>query len=79
MSESARRAALPVETTLGDVTIEQDAAALEEVWRDRPGLWGWLTAVDHKEIGKRYIITAFLMFIAGGIEAALMRTHLSRP
>jgi cytochrome c oxidase subunit I+III len=70
---------LPAETTLGTVALEQDAAALDEVWRDRPGFWGWLTAVDHKVIGKRYIITTFLMFIAGGIEAALMRTQLARP
>ena len=34
-------------------------AALERTWRARGGLWGWLTAVDHKSIAKRYIATAF--------------------
>src|SRR4029079_15822653 len=33
----------------------------------------------HKTLGKRYLVTAFLMFIAGGIEAALMRAQLARP
>src|SRR6185437_4553964 len=70
---------LPAELTLTDADIAEDAAALELVWRDAPGFWGWLTTVDHKSIGKRYIITAFLMFIAGGIEAAMMRTQLARP
>jgi cytochrome c oxidase subunit 1 len=56
-----------------------EAAQLDVVWRDRPGLWGWFTAVDHKTIARRYIVTAFLMFVAGGIEAALMRAQLSRP
>ena len=65
--------------TLSDEAVLADAATLELTWADKPGLWGWLTAVDHKTIAKRYIITAFLMFIAGGIEAALMRMQLSRP
>src|SRR5204862_5936672 len=70
---------LPAEATLTDAAIAHESARLDETWRDTPGFWGWLTAVDHKAIGKRYIITAFLMFLAGGIEAALMRMQLSRP
>src|SRR3954466_15473384 len=66
-------------TTLSDEVVLADAAALELTWTDKPGLWGWLTAVDHKTIAKRYIFTAFLMFLAGGIEAALMRMQLARP
>ncbi|HXT16133.1 MAG TPA: cytochrome c oxidase subunit I [Gemmatimonadaceae bacterium] len=72
-------AGLPVELLLSEEAIAREAAALDQTWRDKPGVWGWLTAVDHKTIGKRYIITAFLMFLAGGIEAALMRTQLARP
>jgi len=70
---------LPVEATVAEDDIERDARALETVWGERPGFWGWLTTVDHKTLGKRLIVTAFLMFIAGGIEAALMRAQLSRP
>jgi cytochrome c oxidase subunit I+III len=70
---------LPADLTLADGAIRDDARALDETWRDKSGVWGWLTAVDHKTTGKRYIVTAFLMFIAGGIEAALMRMQLARP
>jgi cytochrome c oxidase subunit 1 len=52
---------------------------LERTWRQRTGLWGWLTSVDHKSIGKRYIVTAFIFFILGGLNAALMRAQLARP
>ncbi|HEX5580565.1 MAG TPA: cytochrome c oxidase subunit I, partial [Gemmatimonadaceae bacterium] len=54
-------------------------AQLARLWSDRPGLWGWLRSVDHKSIAKRYIVTAFVMFALGGIEAALIRAQLSRP
>ena len=35
------------------------AERLEKIWEDRAGLLGWLSTVDHKEIGKRYLVTAF--------------------
>ncbi|HWH50108.1 MAG TPA: cytochrome c oxidase subunit I [Gemmatimonadaceae bacterium] len=78
-ADRAGGAPLPAALTLPESALAADAAALDVAWRDRPGFWGWLTAVDHKSIGRRYIITAFLMFLAGGIEAALMRAQLSRP
>jgi cytochrome c oxidase subunit 1 len=54
-------------------------ARMERTWAEKPGLWGWLTSTDHKSIGKRYIATAFLFFLLGGIEAAIMRAQLARP
>jgi len=54
-------------------------AALAVTWRARPGLLGWISSVDHKSIGKRYIATAFVFLLLGGIEAGLMRMQLSRP
>jgi len=57
----------------------QDIAALERVWRDPPGLLGWLAAINHKAIGKRFIVTAFGFFVAGGLLAAAMRLQLARP
>ena len=62
--------------------ITHDAALaqrLEEIWKPEPGIRGWLSTVDHKEIGKRYIVTALLFLVVGGIEALLMRAQLSRP
>ena len=68
----------PQETLPADA-VDRDARELDRVWRDDPGIWGWLTATDHKVIAKRYLVTAFMMFLAGGIEAALMRAQLMRP
>ncbi len=50
---------------------------LQALWETRPGLIGFFASVDHKEIGIRYIITAFLFLIAGGIEALIFRLQLS--
>jgi cytochrome c oxidase subunit I+III len=52
---------------------------LENTWRDPPGWLGTLSAINHKTIAKRYIVTAFGFFVAAGILAALMRVQLSRP
>ena len=57
----------------------EDAAALEATWRDPPGFIGWLSAINHKSIGKRFIVTAFGFFAAGGVLALLMRLQLARP
>src|SRR5947209_3173995 len=52
---------------------------LERIWRDPSGFWGWFTHVNHRSIGRRYMVTAFVFFLAGGVLAALMRMQLSRP
>jgi cytochrome c oxidase subunit I+III len=46
---------------------------LTRLWEGPSGLWGWLTTVDHKKIGHRYLVTAMLFLIAGGIEAVFIR------
>jgi cytochrome c oxidase subunit 1/cytochrome c oxidase subunit I+III len=55
------------------------AEKLEKIWKTGPGLLGWLASVDHKEIGKRYLLTAFLFLLIGGLEALVMRAQLSGP
>jgi cytochrome c oxidase subunit I len=52
---------------------------LGQIWRTAPGLAGFLSSVDHKKIGKLYIITAFVFLILGGIEALVMRLQLIGP
>jgi cytochrome c oxidase subunit 1/cytochrome c oxidase subunit I+III len=52
---------------------------LTELWETPHNLWAWLTTVDHKKLGVRYIVTAFAFFLLGGIEAALLRAQLARP
>jgi cytochrome c oxidase subunit I len=52
---------------------------LETIWETKPGLIGWLGTVDHKQIGLRYIVTAFAFLVFGGVEALIMRVQLARP
>ncbi len=52
---------------------------LAHIWEGEPGLKGWLSTVDHKEYGKRYIGTAFIFLMLGGIEALVMRLQLAGP
>jgi cytochrome c oxidase subunit I+III len=59
--------------------VDNDAAMLERTWGDAPGIVGWITTTDHKRIGIRYLVTAFIFFLGGGILAALMRLQLARP
>jgi cytochrome c oxidase subunit I len=47
--------------------------------RATTGWMSWLTTVDHKKIGIMYWVTAFVFFIAGGIEALLIRSQLATP
>ncbi len=51
---------------------------LQKVWETGPGILGWLASVDHKDIGIRYIVTAFAFLFAGGIEALIIRLQLAR-
>src|SRR5512146_669105 len=43
------------------------------------GLLSWVMTVDHKRIGILYLVSAFVFFLAGGIEALLMRIQLAQP
>src|SRR5512139_2689176 len=45
----------------------------------RGGVAGWIMAVDHKQIGILYLVTAFAFFLVGGILALLMRLQLAQP
>src|SRR3954449_5762955 len=52
---------------------------LERIWKEPPGVLGWITTVDHKRIGILYFFTALAFFAAGGAEALLIRTQLAGP
>jgi cytochrome c oxidase subunit I len=64
---------------LRDTQLEQSelAALLLRLWRTPSGWLGSLTSVDHKVIGRRYILTAFAFLILGGLLAVLMRLQLA--
>ncbi|HEX6860757.1 MAG TPA: cytochrome c oxidase subunit I [Caulobacteraceae bacterium] len=52
---------------------------LHEIWKTEPGLKGLLGTVDHKKIGVRYMVTAFIFLVLGGVEALVMRLQLGAP
>ncbi|MBV8307818.1 MAG: cbb3-type cytochrome c oxidase subunit I, partial [Gammaproteobacteria bacterium] len=52
---------------------------LQELWEGEGGLKGVLSTVDHKKIGLRYIVTAFVFLLLGGVEALIMRLQLAGP
>src|SRR5665213_1956109 len=55
------------------------AGKLQRMWETPPGIAGWISSVDHKQIGIRYIITAFAFLIIGGVEALIFRLQLAGP
>ena len=52
---------------------------LTELWETPKSLYGWFATVDHKELGIRYIVTALIFLIAGGVEALILRIQLAQP
>src|SRR5579875_1764819 len=54
-------------------------ARLARTWSDAPGLWGFITTVDHKRIARRYIVTALCFFALAGFSALWMRLQLAKP
>ncbi len=54
-------------------------ARLRAIWETAPGLYGWICSVDHKSIGRRYLVTAFVFLLLGGLEAMVIRAQLAQP
>ena len=48
-------------------------------WESPSTLWGWLATLDHKKIGERYLVTATIFMMVGGLEALLIRLQLMQP
>ena len=75
MNGSAHVAALQVD----DATLAAERDQLERTWASPRGLMGFLSEIDHKRIGIRFIITALAFFALGGVLAMLMRLQLAFP
>jgi cytochrome c oxidase subunit I len=48
------------------------------VEREPRGWISWVTTTDHKKIGIMYLVTTFVFFVLGGVEALLMRLQLGQ-
>jgi cytochrome c oxidase subunit I len=64
--------------SIGIDSVEHQARMLR-LWETAPGIKGFFGTVDHKEIGVRYIVTAFVFLALGGVEALIMRLQLAGP
>src|SRR4051794_2955566 len=67
-----------IETPVREIDDERERRELERSWKNKPGLVGWLSVTTHHAIGLRYIVTAFMFLLAGGVEAFLMRLQLAK-
>lgn len=56
-----------------------EVEALHATWRDPSGVMGWLSAINHKTIAIRFMVTTLLFFLGGGGIALAMRMQLARP
>jgi cytochrome c oxidase subunit I+III len=54
-------------------------AELENTWWVPQGVIGWFMVADHRSVGVRYMVTAFVFFVLAGVMAALMRIQLAFP
>ena len=74
MSQHERSAVLDT-----DISPDELPRTLARVWDTPRGAWGWLTSVDHKSIGRRYMVTAFAFLLLAGALAIVMRLQLAQP
>ncbi|HEY4896608.1 MAG TPA: cytochrome c oxidase subunit I [Solirubrobacteraceae bacterium] len=51
----------------------------ERVEREQHGWTSWITTTDHKRIGIMYMVTTFVFFCLGGVEALMIRLQLGSP
>jgi cytochrome c oxidase subunit I+III len=59
--------------------LERERRLLAETWSVPRGFVGWFMVADHRTIGIRYLITAFVFFTIAGCLAALIRLQLAFP
>ena len=64
---------------LSPEVAEEERRILERTWDGGRGFFAWLTNTDHKSIGMRTVVTAFIFFSFAGVLALLMRLQLMRP
>ncbi|CUX67839.1 cytochrome c oxidase, subunit I [Agrobacterium tumefaciens str. Kerr 14] len=64
------------DSRLTDSELQRQLAV---TWGSSGGLWNTLSNVDHKVIGRRYIVTAFVFLALGGVLSLAMRLQLSQP
>ena len=78
-AEKAKAPPIDVPRDGPELTGAELQRRLARTWDSPPGLIGWLSSVDHKDVGRRYIVTALLFLALAGALAIVMRLQLARP
>jgi cytochrome c oxidase subunit I+III len=52
---------------------------LSAIWASEPGFRGWFSTVNHTDLGRMFLVTAFFFFLVGGLLAMLIRAQLATP
>src|SRR6476469_7714762 len=66
-------------SNITEKVVEDERAILERTWDYGSGVYAWLTNCNHKAVGIRYVVTAFIFFVLSGTLAIGIRTQLMRP
>ena len=69
----------PIVANDQDTGQSELAQRLARTWRQPKGFWGWFCNTHHTDIGIRFMVTAFIFFLLGGVLAAMIRLQLIRP
>src|SRR5215217_3993360 len=65
-------------TTTGRKAVPVPQITAHRVEREPTGWVSWVTTTDHKRIGILYLVTTFVFFVMGGVEALMMRLQLGQ-
>jgi cytochrome c oxidase subunit I+III len=78
-ADDARAADVPRRDEAHALRVEQMRQRLERTWSNPlRGVRGFLSDVSHTALGLRFLVTALVFFLLGGLEALLMRLQLAR-
>jgi cytochrome c oxidase subunit 1 len=66
------------DTTTVRSPIRLPQVTAHKVEREPTGWTSWVTTTDHKKIGVMYLVTTFVFFVLGGVEALLIRLQLGQ-
>ncbi len=55
----------------------EQVAQFEETWGQGKGFVNWISVVSNQPLGKRFMVTSFGFFVAGGVLALMMRLQLA--
>jgi cytochrome c oxidase subunit 1 len=77
-SEELKRAT-PREMPVDPAADAAHQRSLAKTWQRVPGVLGWLSTTNHKDIALRWIVSAFIFFLLAGLLALAMRIQLARP